>query len=73
MNIKTTDLTRIVMSVRSDKEHLVLNTEQGVITIKLVPLTKVRTQVVIQAPREVRILRVPMTIDAEEATLGNTL
>jgi hypothetical protein len=49
----------IVVTIRSDKEHLILHTTDGPVYIHLQPRNKTRTQVVIEAPRKVGVRREP--------------
>jgi len=60
MNDPETDNGRVVLTIRSDRECLVLNTTDGTVTIHLHPRNKVRTQAVIEAPRKVGVRRDPL-------------
>jgi hypothetical protein len=55
---KMTDLTCIVMTVRTSRERIVLTTSDGIITITLKPMSS-KTGVNIKAPRAVNIRREP--------------
>lgn len=49
--------TRVVLTIRSEREHLVLYTTDGPVAIHLQPRNKSRSQVIVEAPRKVGVRR----------------
>lgn len=52
-----TDRGVVVMSVRTEREVLVLRTSEGEVEIDLSVVSKVRNKVVVRAPRSVGVAR----------------
>jgi len=51
------DITCVVMTMNSEREHLILHTTDGTITIQLRPINRRRTGIHIYAPRKVAVRR----------------
>jgi hypothetical protein len=51
------DITCVVMTMNSEREHLIFHTTDGTITVALRPINKRRTGVHIYAPRKVAVRR----------------
>jgi hypothetical protein len=47
----------VVMSVRHERETIVLETAAGEVEIEIRPMSRVRNRVVVRAPREIKIGR----------------
>jgi hypothetical protein len=64
-----TDITCVVMTMRSDREHLIFHTTDGVITVQLKPMGRRKTGIHIFAPRKVLIRREPTKEESQNAAV----